>query len=669
MHGLMPMMLMMLVVGAWGKPSVVCSFRRDAFLPSPPYYENLPPPVHGGRVMAVISGMDETQVGGMVSVNGISMRNLTVSDPDMEYADWSRVLEGDGFVVVMFHTRNTVWIPDAESQNMSKRGADVGADAGADVGFGGNAPRPPPLMWKGDGWVGECLPEVQPVVLSYATPMAVDPVSLNASSEWVLHFDANHLALGESCSVDEIEVGGKVVGGGGFAMGQGEHRVVVVERGEDAPVLRRGGVWSVAIKTTCSSGWSGWSGWGGRVPGAGVPIAMRAVISCPFPVYGNTTWWSELEAGGVNGMFFQNNRWDICPNPPNDSTADALSVPAYADLDIILEPMYLPGMVANKAESRVWAVIAGGETDVLDHYKVTPSLRRVGFATEAYAETAPNVLSLAGAGTNRQVGLLAGMADVQAVDAYIGGCAPTMVNVPDGTVLQPQYALAYAWNAHANQAPLQSLMWSQLVFYKWPYNARGPTIAIQIASTFAGGSRGSMLFALDKSNFDALGSGWDTYVAPLLRSFVAVSDIIALGSIGGLEVTTSDDTGHPLWEQDSYVALVRSPSHMLMIVINFAGTGYNATGCNQGQGKYWDWSPHVIDWISLSLSSDVGGVDLGGVTEVVDGVRVGVEGGVEFVEFGGAVFVRGVELDADVPVRLFEIPYELHERPCERPSR
>ena len=127
-------------------------------------------------------------------------------------------------------------------------------------------------------------------------------------------------------------------------------------------------------------------------------------------------------------------------------------------------------------------------------------------------------------------------------------------------------------------------------------------------------------------------------------------------------VATSDGDG---WHTESLVQAIRSPSAILVPVINVKNDGgYNDEECAIGVNEHWDLNPHSVDEITVTIPHDFGSVV--DVFEVQNGVILNVtssSSGVSLVRLGEGYFSVGlpaqtvtlshVHMDKTLSTRLF----------------
>ena len=622
---------------------VMCSFRRDAYLPKDEFPENMAAPLAGGRmhVTAKLPLSVNASMATSVLVNGVSPLDLYTSDPTQEYFDWARVQTSGNVVGVSFHTRNEAqWVPPIP------------------------APPTPLALAVTVGNVtygGVCIFSVSSLVTTWVTPERMGPLpELETSPAWVVHLESKNA----TCKVTNVTFLhaplAQLSPALPLTLEPGQH-VVLTLVPSVSRALSRGSMWSLEVESSCddtSVGANSWQGWWGRAPSANFPIIMWPCPRDPCYPGGNETYWNVLRSTGLDGIYFPPIDKVDAYNGTVTSVAELVGMPSMASTSSCTSVKTLMDAYPVSGLQGIRSVEAGAETDVQNDYKMVPRIRRVANVSIFVAAEYPKVLTQSGSGTNRMVGALAGMADIHCGDAYIAACAGTMIS--EEHVLQPQYSLGYALNARNNQMPLSTVPFSQLFFKGWPYQAHGPALAVQVASALASGAKGLNFFRtcaeMTLSNLEAFEGG----VAPVLRSARALDTLLYTGDVGSLSVTTSDDTGTPLaGNQKSFVTIVRNSTMVGMIVINFDASGYSNLGCHMlGEQRYWTFANHTVDKIVLGPSPDVASHDLHSVREVVNGEMVKVVDARAEHGGGGRVVWRRVGLGGLVPVRIFVWRYE-----------
>ena len=125
-------------------------------------------------------------------------------------------------------------------------------------------------------------------------------------------------------------------------------------------------------------------------------------------------------------------------------------------------------------------------------------------------------------------------------------------------------------------------------------------------------------------------------------------------------VVTTDGDG---WDTESLVQAIRSPSAILVPVINVKNDGgYNDEECAVGIDKHWKLNPHSVTKISVTVPHDFGNVV--DMFEVRNGAIVNTTSvsmstvhlgrnfyGEELVS--GTVSLRNVKMDKTLSTRLF----------------
>lgn len=213
------------------------------------------------------------------------------------------------------------------------------------------------------------------------------------------------------------------------------------------------------------------------------------------------------------------------------------------------------------------------------------------------------------------------------------------------------------------------MTYAQLFSDAWSYQARAPTIAMEIASVIAAGAKGLLLFQSMQSYFTAqpTQAAWDGLIKQTLLSIAhaQVRRVLRTGDVGGLRLHSSDG-GDPTTDARSITEVVRSDDTILLLAINADATGYSNALCHVGADKYWAFQDHTISAVQLDVSADavVTAANVADMKEVVGGELVPLAAGAAATltahgGAGAAVVVSHIELSAATPVRFFLMPYAL----------
>ena len=632
---------------------ITCSYRKDSFLPHDEFPEEGADPVDGGRVMMAVTLPPTThsgQAGGIqpgdVSVNGVGLGNLTQSDPTMEFVDWASVRQVTATVVaISFHSRNTGWLPSPPDSPVPLNVSIVlGDDEKTHVAW------------------GTCTPAVSSLVATWITPVEMDEQTLAASPKWVLHLSNSGRA---PCSVDKL-----VFNGAGVELEKttplpvevppGSRIIVPFSTTTSSGVLVRGQPFAVEVYGSC-----GVHAYVGRTPDGVFPFELWPCSSdCPLPG-ANTKFWDTLHAAGIDTVFYPGSQFDHkCSHLTNGtSLVDLVASPGFAEAGAAVwtDPDTAAAILkTNPSAGRcVGAAFLGDETDG----KIGPGLRQILETAREVEATTPTVLTYQGGKTNRHNGAFAGSTDIQGMDAYIGACAPTIINVLHE--FKPQYSYAYLANARANMMPLPTATYSQLYSHAWGSQAHGPTLAVELASVLAAGAKGLTLFQACQDLIAANSAAWEGPVTSVMRSMYALRAIARVGDVGGLPLTWSDQNGNPGdYGVRSLPVVIRDPQTILIAVLNFDADGYSNLLCHIDAFKHWDWHDHTVDKIAIQLTPDVASVSLDSLVEWIDGTPHPIPSSPSspFSLSNSTLTITNLHLSASTPVRFFSLSYSLSWR-------
>jgi len=256
-----------------------------------------------------------------------------------------------------------------------------------------------------------------------------------------------------------------------------------------------------------------------------------------------------------------------------------------------------------------------------------------------------------GAQTNHRAGVFSGVTDVQGIDYYVAGCAPTVTPVTQ--TLQLQGSHDYLRNERDNHMPLPMWGYSQSLTKDWQALPSASEIITQIASAYLAGSKSLMLFQIDDK---FIGETEFTQVGNVLKSFALVGESIRTGDIGGALVSSSDDGG-----KSSMIEVVAAPNNTFVVIVNnFDASGYNGLLCHTYVGDHWKFKSHTVDSIQAKVRGATGFVPtkIDSFNEIVAGERVPSPasfGGVSFDASSRTLSLSSVKLDSTTTVRIFEV--------------
>eukprot|EP00756_Hemistasia_phaeocysticola_P002550 Hpha_TRINITY_DN11746_c0_g2::TRINITY_DN11746_c0_g2_i1::g.31956::m.31956 len=594
-------------------------FRKDYYLPNDKYKESWAPlPTGGGRAHFVLTGVDSStakqplsaEVGGVTipmdpSQNPFSLSGYTI---DWLYVRANPVTK---VAVVSMHTQN-----DSFVNTMQSTGTVTVKDAAGTV------------LGQGNLQANAFTPTNGGVGITYVT-------TRGGYSRLVAHIH-NHGSTAANVSLADVN-GQGASGIPSFTLGAGEHEVV------DVPVkttMSVGFLWSVVISVD------------GRLVGNGGRVLKEQHFvegwchsdQCVIPSgkndSGAANWKAMSQDFGVNSVFKAHAG---CGLSSADVLASASQNSFYVFWDMEGDAQ------SQKPPSQDFVAIAfmGDEVDSdpahvqrqwSQHLRVTQALDD---RTGTYQ----------GAQTNHRAGVFSGVTDVQGIDYYVAGCAPTVTPVTQ--TLQLQGSHDYLRNERDNHMPLPMWGYSQGLTNDWQALPRANEIIIQIASAYMAGSKSLMLFQIDET---FIGKTEFTQVGNVLKSFALVGESIRSGDIGGAVVTSSDGDG-----KQSMIEVVAAPNNtFLVMVANFDASGYSGLLCHTYASDHWKFSSHTVDSIKAQVRGNPGTAPnrIASFNEIVAGARVPSPS-----NFGAATFdassrtlsLTNVALDSTTTVRIFEI--------------
>ena len=204
----------------------------------------------------------------------------------------------------------------------------------------------------------------------------------------------------------------------------------------------------------------------------------------------------------------------------------------------------------------------------------------------------------------------------------------------------------YLRNARDNHAPLPFWGYGQLYSDAWSYQPSTNEIIMQLGQAVAAGSKGIMFFQSYAKFLSQKKSVSD--IGSALKSILAVGDIIHQGDVAGLGMSTSGTIG-----KDVLVEVIRSPEHVLVVVVNIHASGYSNLLCHTiVLDGHWKISDLHLDSIDLDLGTAPGISGLENWREATGGTLQPLSD-VTISKSGGKVQMSGIDVRSDMPLRLF----------------
>eukprot|EP00043_Microstomoeca_roanoka_P008288 m.79844 g.79844 ORF g.79844 m.79844 type:complete len:620 (-) comp14183_c1_seq2:174-2033(-) len=593
------------------------SYRKDYFLPYDVYPEyNQPDPVHGGRVHLVATLPNLKSPLSSVKINGQELLNLPTSNFTLDYFDWGKAwyYEPTQQFHAAFHSRNDQWF---NAKNFT-----------VDITDASNQ--------KASGWYAAVIPRV---ILTWITPLD------DQGSQWIVHITNNG---SETTSIDSILFNGVTPASVSTTFPRTltpSQRLVVLFNTTSAST--RGTPFTIRV------GFDGtFVAYGARTPEARFPIEVWPRSSdCPIPTV-NDDHYSHLQSHGIDTVFYAAGDFQANCNMSLAQVANAIST-SHPEFYFWTDTSGLNGL-QPAALDHISAILLADENDG----NMDANLRETLAAALHIATNYPSILTYQGGKTNRHNGAYAGICDIQGLDFYIAGCAPTIIPVTVTLPLQGSYA--YIHNARNNHMPLPSMLYSQL-FGSWDVEPHANEIIVELASVLLAGAKGMTLFQSVEEYFSKQSADWNGGILTAMRSIThpQVKEVLRTGDIDALPFVSSDQ-GDPIKNITSLTQVIRNHDHMLVIVTSFNAQGYNNLLCHVYASSHWKFEDHTVSNIEITLTDNVSLTpsQLQQAVEVVNGTFVAVQNA-DFAIHPGAVTLSNVQLQADMPLRLFLIPYTL----------
>ena len=212
-------------------------------------------------------------------------------------------------------------------------------------------------------------------------------------------------------------------------------------------------------------------------------------------------------------------------------------------------------------------------------------------------------------------------------------------------LLYPYY---YLRNARDNHGPGVFWGYSQLYSDAWSYQADAPEIIAQIGQVLLSGSKALMFFQSQVEDFKQHKLG---DIGDVVKSIVAVGDVVREGDIAGMTFETSSESK---LNDKVMVEVIRSPEKVLVVVVNTNAKGYSNLLCHtQILDRHWTFSPQTVKQLTLHTDSAGQKLSLGNWAEAVKGKVVPLQGSVKVSSSGADVVLSNIELSDDIPVRFF----------------
>ena len=387
---------------------------------------------------------------------------------------------------------------------------------------------------------------------------------------------------------------------------------VVAQRNES---MKPGSIWIVSIQSDKDSIATAY---GGRVVPEFFPILVWPHGSdCPE----TGTNEDELQALGMNAVFDDDGK---CGDPSKLDTKMKLSV----------KLKYVDDIAKAQHLDSVASIFIGDEVDGVIEAK---NLRNPDIF-DAYARY-PQLPTYQGAKTNGHIGTYSGLTDIQGMDAYVGACAPTIVNVLKA--LPITYSYDYLKVTRENHSPLPTWLYSQLYSDAWSYQANANELFVQIMYTVMAGGKGVTLFQSYQKEFEE--HDMKTLKKALLP-IKSLDEYFRQGSVDGAQIEVKSD-------HNQLTQVVRTPDKLIVMVVNLEASGYSNLLCHTFIDKHWTFKSASIDKITVTVPSDL---KISNPTEQVgDDIVTSIQDADIELKSDNVVELKNVKLDDKVVGRFF----------------
>ena len=371
----------------------------------------IPIPSDGGRVHLTAVGTSclASSPLSSVKINGEECLNLSDNDDDasLKYFDWCRAhADGSGRVSISFHTRNTNWTDDVDVPKFD-------------------------VTVQDQNTTTTCLSE-SGVSISKTPGLIVSYVTTRSNGQEIVVHVRNDGK--NDRTIQSLVVNGDDVDLTNTSLVESQQtRIFVIESNQ---VMKPGSIWIVSVQSDKDSISSSW---GGRVVNEFFPTLVWPKSS-DCPETGSNE--DELQDLGINAVFVSDGS---CGDPSRLDTKMKLSV----------KLKYLDDIAKAQRLDTIASVFIGDEVDG----KIEAKNLRDPDIFDSYSKY-PELPTYQGAKTNGHVGVYSGLTDIQGMDAYVGACAPTIVNVLKA--LPITYSYDYLKVTRQNHAPLPTWLYSQL---------------------------------------------------------------------------------------------------------------------------------------------------------------------------------------------------------------
>jgi hypothetical protein len=475
--------------------TVFSSYRKDYFLPYEDYPEaSIPDPIHGGRVQIVARAALSGAVT-EIRLNGQNVDTLTANVEHQNSEDmlwlhwvhvWPRTLTAGEAVWVMFHSHESVF-DTTESMHIEL------------------------LTEEGTALDGDFSLAQSPIKTTYIT-------TDDAYSSYLIHL---HNTSNEAQTATRLVLNGRDVTKAAcipdMTIRPGEHVLWTVPL--CVPVVR-GDAYTVAVEFENVPAAIG----AGRVIAAFFPVqTWPQSVDCPFPG-GNEGNFLEHRAHGFDTFFLGRNVYDYEDGHCNNVTQEQ-ALAAAQDVDDIWM-MIGRETPAPENTSRI-ARLIGDEADTSIGAN---ALGKAQISIQAWQEN-PEIATYLGGSRNRHTAAFAGVADIQGMDIYIGGCPPYILDFGNFPPLRSVYD--YALTTKLNHMPMVTWIYSQGFSVAWTLQPNSAEARISTMSVILSGAKGLMYFQTNLERAHQYTETWEG-IGQINRDIRAIRPYLREGDITGL---------------------------------------------------------------------------------------------------------------------------------------
>ena len=180
----------------------------------------------------------------------------------------------------------------------------------------------------------------------------------------------------------------------------------------------------------------------------------------------------------------------------------------------------------------------------------------------------------------------------------------------------------------------------------WSYQANENELVTQVAMVVLAGAKGMTTFEFISGFFSyyKINSSSNSVLNSALRSVSALREVLRTGDIQGLTFKSSAQLN-----EDIMVEVIRSPSKVVLVVLNVKAGGYSNLTCHVFIGTHWSFSKFTVDSITLTNTP----VMLTNFQEVVAGQTVAPLSGASATITASQVTVNNIAVDDQMTVRFF----------------